>query len=94
MLQDARTKYVHYCDHLPELFDLEQDPEELNNLAGRQDQQARLAMWEARLRALCDPGDVDRRAKQRQLELIAFFGGEQAIRAGKGIGGYTPSPIG
>lgn len=93
MLQDASTKYVHYCDHPPELFDLHEDPEELVDLAGRPDQQARLALWEARLRALCDPDGVDRRAKRRQQELIDFYGGEEAIRAGKGIGSYTPSPI-
>lgn len=92
MLQDAGTKYVHYCDHPAELFDLVDDPEELINLAGRPDQAARLAMWEAYLRALCSPDDVDRRAKHRQQELIDYFGGEEAIRSSKGIGGYTPSP--
>ena len=57
-------------------------------------QAARLAHWEARLRSLCDPDDADRRAKQRQHELIELYGGEDAIRNGKGIGGYTPSPVG
>lgn len=93
MLQDARTKYVHYCDHPPELFDLEQDPEEMVNIALEPSQRARVAQWEARLRALCDPDEVDRRAKHRQQELIVLFGGDEAIRAGTGIGSYTPSPI-
>jgi hypothetical protein len=35
---------------------------------------------------------VDRRAKARQQELVAQYGGEQAIRGGAGIGGYTPAP--
>lgn len=93
MVQDAHTKYVHYCDHPPELFDLDHDPEELVNLANHPDHQARVAHWAKRLRSFCDPDEVDRRAKQRQRALIDFFGGEDAIRAGQGIGGYTPSPV-
>lgn len=92
MLQDADTKYVHYCDHPPELFDLRRDPEELLDLAALPEHRERVAHREARLRTLLDPDAVDRRARQRQQELIAFHGGEQAIRAGAGIGGYTPAP--
>ncbi len=93
MLQDARTKYVHYVDHPPQLFDLVADPEEMYDLAGEPDARERLAQWEAHLRSICDPEEVDRRAKSRQQELIAFYGGEDAIRSGQGIGGYTPSPV-
>lgn len=93
MLQDYRTKFVYYCDHLPELFDLEQDRQEMMNLALRPESRDRVALWEARLRTMCDPDEVDRRAKRRQQELIDFYGGEEAIRTGIGIGGYTPSPI-
>ncbi len=93
MVQDARTKYVHYCDLPPQLFDLAADPEELTDLAGQPGQIQRLAQWEDRLRALCDPDEADRRAKRRQRELIDFYGGEAAIRSGQGIGGYTPSPV-
>ncbi|MGV3655682.1 MAG: sulfatase-like hydrolase/transferase [Noviherbaspirillum sp.] len=93
MLQDRRTKYVHYCDHPPQLFDLEQDPQEMVDLANRPDQHDRLQSWKSRLYSLCDPDAVDQRAKRRQKELIDAFGGEAAIRAGKGIGSYTPSPV-
>lgn len=92
MLQDSRTKYIHYCNHPPELFDLQADPEEMVSLAGLPVQRERMAYWEARLRALCDPDAVDSRAKQRQMELIDFYGGEETIREGKGIGGHTPIP--
>jgi len=93
MLQDARMKYVHYCDHPPELFDLQQDPEEMVNLATNPEYRAQVDHWQRRLRDLLDPASVDRRAKDRQRELIELFGGEEAIRSGKGIGGYTPSPL-
>ncbi|MDP9962956.1 choline-sulfatase [Variovorax paradoxus] len=93
MIQDAETKYVHYCDHRPQLFDLVKDPEEMNDLASTGGHQEQLAIWEARLRELCDPDQADRRAKQRQQELITHYGGEEAIRANVGIGGYSPSPL-
>lgn len=93
MIRDARTKYVHYCDHAPQLFDLATDPEELVDLAGRPDHGRQVAQWEQRLRSFCDPDAVDRRARRRQRELVEAFGGEAAIRGGRGIGGYTPSPV-
>jgi choline-sulfatase len=92
MIQDAHTKYVHYCDHPPQLFDLDADPEELNDLAAHPDHQAQLAQWERKLRALLDPDDVNEKAKKRQRALIEFYGGEEKIRSGQGIGGFTPSP--
>ena len=93
MIQDARTKYIHYVDHPPQLFDLANDPEEVHDLASSTGARDRLVQWEARLRQWCDPDDVDRRAKQRQRELVEHYGGEAAIRTGQSIGGYTPSPV-
>jgi choline-sulfatase len=77
----------------PELFDLENDPDELANRAEEPDQQPVLGLWTQRLNALCDPREVDQRAKSRQNALIDFFGGDAAIRSGQGMGGYTPSPM-
>lgn len=93
MIQDARTKYVHYCDHPPQLFDLVNDPEEMNDLAAQPEHQQGVKVWEQRLRSFCDPDEADRKAKHRQQELIELYGGETAIREGHGIGGYTPSPL-
>lgn len=92
MLQDAHTKYVHHIDLPPQLFDLASDPEEMNDLAGDPVYRQQLAEWEARLREICDPDVADQKAKLRQRELIEYFGGEDAIRNGQGIGGYTPAP--
>jgi choline-sulfatase len=93
MLQDKHHKYVHHVDLPPELFDLENDPDELANRAEEPDQQPVLGLWTQRLNALCDPREVDQRAKSRQNALIDFFGGDAAIRSGQGMGGYTPSPM-
>jgi choline-sulfatase len=43
------------------------------------------------LRALLDPAAVDRRAKQRQHELLAGQGGREAALA-RGDLGFTPAP--
>lgn len=90
MLQDAHTKYVHYRDMPDELFDLDKDPEELENLAP--DHPTLLAHWRKELHAFCDPGQVDAMAKRKQAEWIEHYGGREAIAAGKGIGGYSPAP--
>jgi choline-sulfatase len=75
------------------LFDLERDPGERTDLGPDPAHEAELREWRSRLEALCVPDDVDRRAKARQAELVERFGGEAAIRAAPGIGGYTPSPV-
>lgn len=92
MLRDARRKYVHYVDHRPEFFDLEADPEELHDLGTDPARADEVHHWAALLRERLDPEAVDRRAKARQRELVAQYGGEQAIRGSAGIGGYTPAP--
>ena len=50
-----------------------------------------LAECEARLRAILDPEAVDRRAKERQAELLAAYGGRDAALA-RGDLGFTPAP--
>jgi arylsulfatase A-like enzyme len=48
MLRDKRYKYVRPLIHdLEELYDLEEDPEELNNLAVRSAHQSRLRRMRA-----------------------------------------------
>lgn len=87
----GRYKYVYYCAHAPELFDLETDAEELVNLAPDPAFAHKLAECDQALRALCDPDAVERRAKQRQEEIIARHGGRDAI-VERGDFGNTPAP--
>jgi choline-sulfatase len=91
MLRFGKWKYCHYVAYPPQLFDLDADPEEVVDLA----QDARfadvVAEGERRLRAKLDPEEVDARAKRRQAELLASFGGREAALA-RGDLGFTPAP--
>ena len=91
MLRKGRWKYVHYVRHRPQLFDLEGDPEELVDLAADPAQRATLRELKAKLRRYLDPEEVDARAKRRQAELLARYGGREAALACGDLN-YTPAP--
>lgn len=91
MLRAGRYKYVHYVKYPPQLFDLEADPEETDDLAARPQFAAILRECREKLYALCDPEEVDRRAKRRQAGLLAANGGREAVIA-RGDLGFTPAP--
>jgi len=90
-LRAGRYKYVHYVKYAPQLFDLEADPEELDDLARRPGCAPVLEDCRRRLQAICDPEEVDRRAKARQAELLAANGGRDAVIS-RGDLGFTPAP--
>lgn len=79
MLRTGRWKYVEHVRFPPQLFDMEADPEELNDLAGDPGHAQVLAECAAKLRRYCDPKEVDARAKARQQATLAANGGEQAV---------------
>ena len=85
MLRAGQEKLIYHVGAPPELFDLRFDPDESTDLANSPDGAARVARLEALLRTICDPEDVDRRAKAE------FWGGNDAIRA-EGLLVYTPAP--
>ena len=91
MLRHARYKYCHYVGARPQLFDLVADPEELVDLATSTAHAPALAQCEARLREILDPEAVDARAKARQAELLAAYGGREKALA-RGDLGFTPAP--
>jgi len=91
MIRKGRYKYVHHVDYPAQLFDLETDPKELNDLAGDPSHGTALASCESALRALLDPDEIDRKAKADQATRIASGGGQEAIVA-QGSPGYTPAP--
>ena len=91
MIRHGKYKYVHYVAYRPQLFDLDADPEELRDLAGDPGHAKTLEECRARLHAICDPVEVDARAKKRQAELLESAGGREAVIR-RGDLGFTPPP--
>jgi choline-sulfatase len=80
MLRTLRWKYIHHVAFPPQLFDLENDPEEMHDLGTDPALATTRAELEARLRNILDPEAVDAAAKADQARAIAAHGGEEAIR--------------
>jgi choline-sulfatase len=91
MIRRGRYKYIYYLGCPPELYDLEEDAEELRNLALEDAYASLLAEFEAELRRNFDPERDDARAKAEQALLIERLGGREAILARGGMSG-TPAP--
>ena len=91
LIRKGKKKYIHYVDYPPELYDLERDPEEQNDIAGRTESEATIRELEGVLRDILDPAEVDRRAKRDQAALIERLGGRaHVIETAKT--GATPTP--
>jgi choline-sulfatase len=91
MIRRGKWKYTYYAGYRPELFDLEADPGETRDLAEDPAYAGVLAECEAKLRAICDPEEVNARAFRDQNKKIAEHGGKDAILE-RGDFGYTPAP--
>lgn len=91
MLRTLRHKYVHYVGAPPQLFDLDSDPEETNDLGTANSAADLRNGLEARLRALLDPEAADRDAKADQAAMIDLYGGEAVLRT-KAPAAFTPPP--
>lgn len=95
MVRWDRWKYVYYVNHPPQLFDLDADPEERRDLASSNeddlDVKNALLEGERRLRAICDPEQVNRQCFEDQARRIAELGGRQACKDGY-VFNHTPAP--
>ncbi len=92
MLRNSRHKYVHYTFHAPQLFDLSNDPNEVEDLAGTAAAAGVVQSMEARLRAMIDPEVVDARAKADQQARINEVGGAASLLGRGDDFRYTPAP--
>ncbi len=91
MIRVGRFKYVYFAKYPAQLFDLESDPNEIEDLSSRPAMAATIETCRTKLFALLDPIAVDRQAKARQAELLAANGGREAVIA-RGDLGFTPAP--
>ena len=79
MLVDRRHKYVHYTHEPPQVFDLETDPDELQDLSRSPSHLNLVRELEGRLRGLLDPEATDLRCKADQEAKVEAFGGMEAV---------------
>ena len=93
MLKDGLYKYIHYVDCEPEFYNLEEDPEELNNLANQNDYQDILTYYKEQLYSKLDPKSVNAEALADQADLIKRNGGVEKVLERGGLSG-TPVPDG
>jgi len=92
MIRDDRYKYVEYVGYEPQLFDLEDDPDERVDLADDPRYAVMRDQCRAELRAICDPVAVDREAVAAQTRLLNEHGGIDKI-LGEGFKiPFTPVP--
>lgn len=92
MVRRGRNKYVHYVGEVPQLFDLEADPGECHDLAQEPRRAGLLAACRAVLAAVCDPEEVDRRARAHQRQRIDEAGGGEVVAARSSGGGFSRAP--
>lgn len=79
MLCDGRYKYNCYVNAPAQLFELRQDPHELENLASVPAYAPILEQMDRELRNRLDPEAVDQQAKVDQKAKVEKFGGEAAV---------------
>ena len=89
-LRQGRYKLLYYVGMPTQLFDLEADPGETNDLTQTAEGRTRAAAMEAALRDILDPEAVDARAKADQQAQIERMGGVDACL---GAGNYLNNPV-
>ena len=82
MLRQGPWKYVYFAEGHPALlFNVDEDPRELTNLANDSGQAAIVDMLHRQLLQILDPEEVNRQAFADQARKIEELGGLEAIRA-------------
>ncbi|MFN0159791.1 MAG: sulfatase-like hydrolase/transferase [Burkholderiales bacterium] len=91
MLRDGAYKLIHHVDAPPQLFNLANDPDERHDLGALPSAAPKVAALEEALHAICDPAQVDARARADQRAKALYWGGNEAILK-EGLLVYTPPP--
>lgn len=95
MLRDGALKLIYHVGMPAQLFNLEDDPRELVDLAaGAGDTSNKVAELERKLRQICNPEEVDSLAKSDQRRLAERYGGEEKIAGFTSIAATPPPGVG
>ncbi len=79
MLRNARWKYNYYPGYAPELFDMQEDPDELTDLGESGDHAEVLDYCHRQMLALVDPEEANTQAFADQAAKIEELGGSEAV---------------
>ena len=91
MLRQGRWKYVYYAENNPDLlFDIENDPGEIHNLASEPAYESIRDEMLASLRSILDPEQANRNAFSDQAQLVEQLGGIKTIRQ---MASFNHSPV-
>lgn len=93
MIRKGAYKLVAYADYPPQLFDLSEDREELNDLAGDANAQPVLEELMGELNTICDPVKTDAQAKTAQEKLMEQSGGRDAVLEWGDLGFSVPPGV-
>lgn len=95
MVRWDNWKYIYYVDFPPQLFNLNDDPNEFSNLAQNESDcpHISLALTEGykRLQEICDPESVNRQCFSDQAKRIEELGGVDACKNAY-VFNHTPTP--
>ena len=91
MIRKDQWKYIHYEGFDPELFDLESDPEEENNLSNNPKFSDILNQLKTELFKICNPKEVNELAFKDQDDMIEGYGGIEKAKQ-LGANAATPPP--
>ncbi|MGI9387381.1 MAG: sulfatase-like hydrolase/transferase, partial [Methyloligellaceae bacterium] len=93
MIRKGPHKLVAYADYPPQLFDLSEDPKELNDLADDANAKPILDELMGELNKVCDPLATDAEAKADQKKLMEHRGGRDAVIEWGDLGFSVPPGV-
>ena len=91
MVRWSKWKYNYYVGYPPQLFNLEDDPDELNDLAQIDEYKSIIDDANRRLRQICDPEQINQQCFEDQAARIKELGGVDACK-NLFVFNHTPTP--
>ncbi len=92
MVRYRNWKYIHYVGYPCQLYDMENDPNELNDLGTDPKFESQRECCHRKLLEICDPEAVNAQAFEDQAQKVESLGGKEAVMNRESIP-FTPAPI-
>ena len=92
MIRQGDWKYVHYAGgYRPQLFNMADDPDELNDLGCDERHEGKVVEMQGLLTQILDPEEVNQQAFADQDKMVELYGGREAVL---GVPSFNHTPIG